>query len=190
MKKSIYILSGIVIGAVIATSSSAFAAQIKSMIGQKVTGEYTVIVNGKELVNKGAVIAGKTNAPVRDLANALGADLKMDGKTINITSNGTTPSDDQVSVGTSSTKNKYLGGSKESLLMAKDDYENKILKPTMEGRENIIAEIKTLKETEAKGIPVPVLAEKEKQLKEYDEIITKANEELRLVNEALDKLGE
>ncbi|WP_160045708.1 stalk domain-containing protein [Paenibacillus sp. USDA918EY] len=185
MKKWLYLLSGVVIGAVVATSSSAFAAQIKSLVGQKVTGEYTVVVNGKTLSDKGAVINGRTNAPVRALSDALGADLKVEGKTITVTTEGeAAPSNEGQPTSVSST-NKFMGQPKSSLLNSKDIIENKILAPTIKGRENILAEIKSLKETEAKGIPVPVLAEKEKQLQQYDADIAKYTEELRQVNEAL-----
>ncbi|WP_240927431.1 hypothetical protein [Paenibacillus thiaminolyticus] len=72
MKKWTYLVSGIAIGALVATAGSAFADQVKSMIGKKVTAEYTVVVNGKELEDKGAVIEGRTNVPVRGISNALG----------------------------------------------------------------------------------------------------------------------
>ncbi|MGG1878255.1 stalk domain-containing protein [Paenibacillus cisolokensis] len=80
MKKWMYLLSGVLIGAVVATSGSAVAAQVKSLVGQKVTGEYKVIVNGQELQDKGAVINGRTNAPVRAISESIGADLKVDNK--------------------------------------------------------------------------------------------------------------
>ncbi|WP_144866281.1 stalk domain-containing protein [Paenibacillus sp. FSL W7-1279] len=91
MKKWAYVLGGVVIGALIATSGNAIAAQVKSLVGQKVTGEYKVVVNGKELQDKGAVISGRTNAPVRAISESLGADLKVDNKTktITITTNET-----------------------------------------------------------------------------------------------------
>ncbi|WMT39746.1 copper amine oxidase [Paenibacillus sp. D2_2] len=80
MKKWGYLLSGVVIGAMLMTSGSALAAQVKSLVGQKVSGEYTVIVNGKELSDNGAVIDGKTNAPVRALSDAMGGKLDVDNK--------------------------------------------------------------------------------------------------------------
>ena len=84
MKKWGYLISGILIGAVVATAGSAAADQVKSLIGQKVTGELTVVVNGKELPSKGAVINGTTNAPVRALVDAVGGELTLEGRTINI----------------------------------------------------------------------------------------------------------
>lgn len=192
MKKWAYLLSGIVIGAIVATSTSAVAAQVKSLIGQKVTGEYTVIVNGKELADKGAVIAGKTNAPVRDLADALGVELKVSEKKIIINNTDSIQAEDSKANDPkkSDSGNKYIGGNRSNLETLKDSIQNNRINPAVEERKRLSSEIETLKETEAKGVSVPVLAEKEKQLKEYDEIINKANEELRLVNEALDKLGE
>ncbi|MNO55431.1 hypothetical protein D3C76_459230 [compost metagenome] len=82
MKKFI---TGIVVGALLFGAVPAFAAQVKSLVGQKVTAEYTVTVNGKTLEDKGIVVNGRTNAPVRAISDAIGADLKVEGKTIAIT---------------------------------------------------------------------------------------------------------
>ncbi|WP_025677085.1 hypothetical protein [Paenibacillus polymyxa] len=46
MKKWSYLLSGVFIGAVVAIAGSAFANLIKSLVGEKIAGEYVVIVNG------------------------------------------------------------------------------------------------------------------------------------------------
>lgn len=183
MKKWAYMASGILIGVVVATSGSAVAAQVKSLVGQKVSGEFTVVVNNKKLSDKGPVINGRTNAPVRAITEALGADLKVEGKTLYITTDSIT--DESSANGNVSSSNKYIGQPKTSLLNNKNSLENHILAPTLKGREDILAEIKSLKELEANGVPVPVLAEKEKQLKEYEADIAKYTEELRLVNEAL-----
>lgn len=78
MKKWMYAVGSFVIGVVVASSSDAVAAQVKNLTGQKVSGEYTVVVNGETLSDKGAIIAGRTNAPVRAVSESLGADLKVD----------------------------------------------------------------------------------------------------------------
>lgn len=80
MKKWAYLFGGFVIGAVVVASGDTVIAQVKSLVGQKVTGEYKVIVNGKELQDKGSVISGRTNAPVRAISESIGADLKVDNK--------------------------------------------------------------------------------------------------------------
>jgi hypothetical protein len=185
MKKWTYLLSGIVIGAIVATSGSAFAAQVKSLIGQKVTGEYTVIVNGKTLQDKGAVIAGRTNAPVRAIADAIGAELKVEGKTINMITDSVSVAGPVPAIEEPSTGNKYIGGSKVSLEKNRDSLKNNILAPTIKGREEILAEIEILKTAGMEGTPAPGLVDKEKQLKEYDADIAKYTKELRLVEEAL-----
>ncbi|MGP0583715.1 copper amine oxidase [Paenibacillus timonensis] len=194
MKKWSYLLSGILIGAIIATSGNAAAAQIKSMIGQKVTGELKVVVNGKELSSKGAVINGVTNAPVRALSDALGANLALEGKVITITTSSgpaqsaenetssSTPNDNADS------KNKYFGGSKASLEALKESLENNSIKPAVEEREFILKEIEILKTSGMNGTPAEGLEAKQKQLAEYDAIIEKATKELRLVEEALEAL--
>lgn len=95
MKKWLYIAAAFFLGVVVASSAGTVSAQVKSLIGQKVTGEYTVVVNGKELQDKGAVIYGKTNVPLRSLTEALGVDIQVSGKTINVTSE-TVASNDKV----------------------------------------------------------------------------------------------
>jgi len=92
-------LLGLVISFVLGVSVAAFGqdvyAQINSMIGKKVTGEYTVIVNGETLSDKGAIIDGRANVPVRALSESLGADIKVEGKTIMVTAEET-PVNNQV----------------------------------------------------------------------------------------------
>lgn len=186
MKKWTYLVSGVVIGALVATAGSAFASQVKSLIGKQVTAEYDVVINGKVLQDKGAAIDGKANVPVRSLANAIGADIKVDGKKILVTleQEGSTSTDTHTNPTTSA--NKYIGGKKKDLEELKNSIETNRIKPAVEEREMLIAEIDRLKKSEIDGEPAPVLAAKEKQLSQYDEIIARANEELRLVNEALE----
>lgn len=92
-------LIGLVVAFVLGVSVAAFGqdvyAQINSMIGKKVTGEYTVIVNGETLSDKGAIIDGRANVPVRALSESLGADIKVEGQTIMVTSEET-PANNQV----------------------------------------------------------------------------------------------
>lgn len=88
MKKWSYLLSGVLIGAVVATAGSAFADQLKSLVGQTVAGEYTVKVNGNSLSESAIVVDGKAHVPLRAVSDSLGVNLKVDGKTIQIT-NGT-----------------------------------------------------------------------------------------------------
>ncbi|MGZ0043392.1 2,' 3'-cyclic nucleotide 2'-phosphodiesterase [Paenibacillus ottowii] len=84
MKKWSYLLSGILIGAVVATTGNAFADQVKSLIGEKVAGEYTVKVNGNSLAENAIVVDGKAHVPLRAVSDSLGAGIKVDGKTIQI----------------------------------------------------------------------------------------------------------
>jgi RNA polymerase-binding transcription factor DksA len=79
-----YIFGGFLLGVVVAISGTTAYAAVQSMVGKKVTGEMVVIVDGQTLADKGAVIEGKTNAPVRALAESLGVDLSVEGKNIYI----------------------------------------------------------------------------------------------------------
>ncbi|OMF70519.1 stalk domain-containing protein [Paenibacillus glucanolyticus] len=85
MKKYLGFVGAFILGAVVMAAGEDVSAKVKSLVGQKVAGEYNVVVNGKELEQKGAVIAGTTNIPVRAVSEALGADLKVEDKTIYVT---------------------------------------------------------------------------------------------------------
>lgn len=85
MKNILFGIGCFIVGVVFASSADSVFAQVQSMIGKKVTGEYTVIVNGKTLADKGSVIDGKANVPLRSMSEALGADIKVEDRTINIT---------------------------------------------------------------------------------------------------------
>lgn len=186
MKKWTYLLSGILIGAIVATSGSAAAAQIKSMIGQKVTGELKVVVNGKELPSKGAVINGVTNAPVRALSDALGANLQLEGKVITITTNDATGQSGSGSLaGSASSENPYVGQPKASLEKIKNGLENDTLKVLRSERDEILSEIDLLKTIGEGGTSAPGLEAKEKQLEQYDSDIAKYTKQLEQVNAAL-----
>ncbi|MDU5945770.1 MAG: 2,' 3'-cyclic nucleotide 2'-phosphodiesterase [Paenibacillus macerans] len=87
MKKWMYLLFGVVIGAVVATTGSAFADQVKSMVGKEVAGEYKVNVNGAALSENAIVVEGKAHVPLRAVSDALGAGVAVNGKTIQITTN-------------------------------------------------------------------------------------------------------
>lgn len=185
MKKWTYLISGVVIGALVATAGSAFAGQVKTLIGKQVTAEYDVVVNGKLLQDKGAAIDGRANVPVRSLASAVGADIKVEGKKILVTLEQVTSPTVEDSTKPSTGGNKYIGYSKKSLLETQDSIENKILKPRNEERAQIVAQLDQLKKSWEGVEPSPAIVAKEKQLADYDKIIAENNEELRLVNEAL-----
>ncbi|MEK4276471.1 MULTISPECIES: stalk domain-containing protein [unclassified Paenibacillus] len=178
MKKIAYIAGGILIGFVFSTTTGAFADQIKSLVGKKVTGEYTVIVDGKSLSDKGAIIDSKANVPVRALSQALGADVQVSGKTITITS---TDSDTSGSGTTVSSSNTYSGKSKEYLESMKSEYNNKILPPLLEGRDKVAAALEEVKSTGNKDS----IAQAEQRLAEYQKLVDDAQVELKLIDEAL-----
>ncbi|MNO44243.1 hypothetical protein D3C76_344800 [compost metagenome] len=179
MKKFI---AGIVVGALLFGAVPAFAAQVKSLVGQKVTAEYTVTVNGKTLEDKGVVVNGRTNAPVRAISDALGADLLVEGKSIVITTDGAgtpVPSDldsdssndisvvkqDREKVASEITKHENAIKTYEEKYIPSDERAIKaeILETEKEKRRNVLeqhkAELETLKSE---------LADLQKQLTEID----------------------
>lgn len=126
MKKIAYIIGGFVLGVVVATSGSAFAAQVKSLVGQKVTSEVNVVVDGKQLATKGVIINNTTNVPARALSEAVGGDISISGNTVTITTNGGETVADE--------SNPYSGKTKEELLKTKDNLETHVLGPLKESK--------------------------------------------------------
>lgn len=184
MKKWVYLLSGIIIGVVVTASSGAAVAQVKSLIGQKVTGEYTVNVNGKTLDDKGVVVNGRTNAPVRAISDAFGAQLTIEGKTINIV---TTQEPASNNGSEASADNPYRGKTKKSLEEHKTSIISNILEPTKEGRDELLLEIEKL---EKAGAPADggAIELTKKQLVIYENDIAKYTAEVAQIDEALAEL--
>ncbi|MDQ0087809.1 hypothetical protein J2T12_001215 [Paenibacillus anaericanus] len=179
MKKWTYLLSGILIGVLITTSGSALAAQVQSLIGKKVTGEYTVIVDSKTLTDKGAIIDSRANIPVRAFADAIGAEVKVSGKTITVTTNA--GSKETSGNADSSTTNIFIGRTKQQLEDSKKVLENDMLPPTLKERAELVEEIEKLK----KSGSAEALKKKEEQLASKDALIEKFNNELKQVEAAL-----
>jgi hypothetical protein len=182
MKKVAYIAGGILIGFVLSTTAGAFADSVKSLVGKKVTGEYTVIVDGKKLADKGAVIDGKANVPVRGISEALGADIKVSGKTITVTTSDVEDSTKQAEVSTETSDTKYTGWSKERLQETISVIESNILKPRTEGRDRIAAEIENYK---SMGMEPSTYSDRTDALNEYEEAIAKANADIAQAEAAL-----
>lgn len=76
MKK---LVIGIFIGALLMFSGQAFADTI-SRVGKKVGAEATVFLNGTQL-SDAVIVDGKSFAPVRDIADAFGADVEFEPAT-------------------------------------------------------------------------------------------------------------
>ncbi|MNW49578.1 hypothetical protein D3C74_270040 [compost metagenome] len=77
MKKFI---SGIIVGVLLFAGTTTFADSI-GLVGKKVTGIYTIEKDGRTIA-EAAIINGSAYAPVRAVAEATGADLKVEGKKI------------------------------------------------------------------------------------------------------------
>ncbi|KAA8750128.1 stalk domain-containing protein [Paenibacillus sp. UASWS1643] len=175
MKKVAYIAGGILIGFVLSTSAGAFADNVKSLVGKKVSGEYTVIVNGEKLADKGVVIDGKANVPVRGISEALGADIKVSGKTINVTT-----SEEESPV--EATENKYSGRSAASIQESLAILQDRILAPNLKEREEVAEELATLKKDNADSA---LIKERETQLAGYDERIASTRADIAQAEAAL-----
>ncbi|MGX1569252.1 2,' 3'-cyclic nucleotide 2'-phosphodiesterase, partial [Paenibacillus terrae] len=135
MKKWSYLLSGVLIGAIVATAGSAFADQIKSLVGEKVAGEYAVKVNGNTLAENAIVVDGKAHVPLRAVSDSLGVDLKVDGKTIQIESSNTSSSK-QTNTEVKTSSGKYQGWPASKLEERKSELE-KFVNDTEKDKENL-----------------------------------------------------
>ncbi|WP_143812138.1 stalk domain-containing protein [Paenibacillus sp. VTT E-133280] len=130
MKNWGYMLSGVVIGAVLMVSSSAFADQIQSFVGKTVAGEYTVNVNGKDLSEKAIVVNNKAHVPLRAVSDSLGATIKVEGKTIVVTSGNNDGVQTEKSNTSDKSLNPYVGQTKESLEESKNILMTKVIEPS------------------------------------------------------------
>lgn len=184
MKKVAYIAGGILIGFVLSTTAGAFADSVKSLVGKKVTGEYTVIVDGKKLADKGAVIDGKANVPVRGISEALGADIKVSGKTITVTTSSDEAEVTAVQNEPSSPElvsNKYVGRSKSDLEEVLRVLKEHVLPLSESGKEYAEKEVARL---EASG-QTEGIGKWEMELKSSEDSIAKANADITQAEAAL-----
>lgn len=175
--KVAYIAGGIIIGVVFSTSAGAFADTVKSMVGKKVTGEYTIVVDGNKLSDKGAVIDSRANVPARALSEALGATVKVEGRTITINSNDT-----QSVTGDSNTPdNKYEGLSKTSIQESIKTLKENIIPFNEKMKDSILAEIEQAKTAGA----AELVQTKQSQLKEVEEQLSQSKQDLANAESAL-----
>ncbi|MFB5761022.1 2,' 3'-cyclic nucleotide 2'-phosphodiesterase [Paenibacillus medicaginis] len=127
MNKKMYLGVGVLLGALLATAGGAAAEQINTLIGKTVAGEYNVRVNGSALSESAIVVDGKAHVPLRAVSDSLGADLVVNGKTIEI--NTGVESSSTVSVPEQSdalSDNPYATWSKESIVDLKAIVEQSI----------------------------------------------------------------
>lgn len=190
MKKFVYVASGMLLGIALALPlGSAFADQIKSVVGTKITGQYTVTVNGQQLSDPAIVAEGKSYAPVRSLVSAVGTgEIIVDNteKTIDITVDADTPQTqpvEEVTPPVQESTNPYVSLTKEKLFSAKEMFEVQQLKridDLVTKYEGMIANPESWLDVE--GLKETIATLKEQRI-EYEE-------KLLLVNEAIAALEE
>ncbi|MCC3380682.1 copper amine oxidase N-terminal domain-containing protein [Paenibacillus farraposensis] len=194
MKKWSYLLSGVLIGAVVATASSAFADQIKSLVGEKVAGEYSVKVNGNSLSENAIVVDGKAHVPLRAVTDSLGANLKLDGKTIQISTDSSTDTKTtslSETEGVIKKEGQYAGWSIAKLEQRKSDLE-KYISESESSKEKLNHELEIADKLSKTSVSSSTLAIREsnvdKTKKELDSIesaIAKYKTELEEINKAI-----
>ncbi|WP_025721581.1 stalk domain-containing protein [Paenibacillus sp. 1-18] len=192
MKKWSYLLGGVLIGAVITTTGSAFADQIKSLVGQTVAGEYTVKVNGSSLAENAIIVDGKAHVPLRAVSDSLGAGLKVDGKTIQITTDSKSSSETSVEATVTSSNNKNDNWYAQKLSERKKELEENIvanqkgiedqlkeLEIAQKGREKVTNDAKILAITDKN-----IQATKD-QIAQLEGIIEKSKKEIEEIDKTL-----
>lgn len=73
---------GVIVGAVFAFGISAYADDIAKLVGKAVDNEYPVVLNGTPLSNKAPSIEGTSYAPVREISEKLGLNVKFENNTV------------------------------------------------------------------------------------------------------------
>ncbi|MCV9947793.1 2,' 3'-cyclic nucleotide 2'-phosphodiesterase [Paenibacillus sp. BT-177] len=193
MKKWSYLLIGLLIGVVFATTGNAFADQIKSMVGQTVAGEYSVKVNGNSLSENAIVVDGKAHVPLRAVTDSLGASLKVDGKTIQIESsdNSSLKQTDNMA---QSVSNKYQGWPISKLEDRKSELE-KFVTDSEKDKESMLKSLEKYSKIKTEYSGNEKLMEKldsetkdtEERIKAAENNIAKYKSDLAEVNAALTK---
>lgn len=80
-------ISGLIVGLLLFAGTTVFADSAKSLLGKKVQGTFEVEFNGQQ-IGSAAVIDGSTYLPVRSISEAAGINIAVEGKKINLTTNG------------------------------------------------------------------------------------------------------
>lgn len=88
MKK---IFIGIIIGAMLMLAGQVYGAEVASHVGKRITNEYTITVDGKDLGVKAIVVDGVSHTPNRAIVEAMGGDVKFVDKTVVITTEKSDP---------------------------------------------------------------------------------------------------
>lgn len=190
MKKWSYLLGGILIGAVVTTTGSAFADQIKSLVGQTVAGEYTVKVNGSSLAENAIIVDGKAHVPLRAVSDSLGAGLKVDGKTIQIITNSKAVPDENVSSSVDSIKSDNWYAQK--LVERKAELEKQII-DTQKGIEDQKNELQNAEKNRSRvsdDAKISAIADKniqatKDQISQLEGIIEKSKKEIEEIDKTL-----
>lgn len=81
MKKIGHMVIGALIGTALTLTASVAAQEIKSLIGKRIDGEFTVILDGQELSVKAGTIEGTSYLPVRAISEALNLKVDFDAQT-------------------------------------------------------------------------------------------------------------
>lgn len=84
MRKIVIGAASFVAGVLMTASLTAYGADI-SKVGKRITGEYSVSVNGSKLAQKAVAVDGTTYAPLRAIGESLGYDVTFQNKQVQFT---------------------------------------------------------------------------------------------------------
>ncbi|QDH23446.1 stalk domain-containing protein [Saccharibacillus brassicae] len=187
MKKTGYLVAGLLAGIILSTAGTALADQVKSLVGTKVTAEYSVKVDGVNFADKAVILGNKAMLPVRSFSDALGMGIKVDGKSksIEVSTDESSIRDSLQSNSTDDSKNKYFGRTKADLESTLNVLENNVLAPTKVGRDRLALEVADMTGISEKIDNDTALQAKKKQLEEYEQMVSETESEIVLVKAAL-----
>ncbi|MEC0136114.1 2,' 3'-cyclic nucleotide 2'-phosphodiesterase [Paenibacillus macerans] len=195
MKKWMYLLIGVVMGAVVTTTGSAFADQVKSMVGKQVAGEYNVNVNGNALAENAIVVEGKAHVPLRAVSDSLGANIVVNGKTIQITTNTADQTESAFVSEDKATSGKFANWPKDELEERKAKLEGYIINAE-EGKEKTRINLERVeKSKDSSDFPKTLeitnknIERMKQSIKESEAAIAEYKAELQEVNAALEALN-
>ncbi|OXM15451.1 hypothetical protein [Paenibacillus herberti] len=175
---------GVLVGTMLTAGGTALASST-GLIGKKVQGVYIIEKDGKKLA-EAAIIDGAAYAPVRAVAEASGADLSVEGKTISMGSEKEVTTQPEKSV----SDNPYAGQSQKMLENSLGIQQNSV--DSLAGRIAYIERGLPALERSAEGgneQSKKTLESENAELADIKTRLEKVQAEIRLIEEALNALN-
>lgn len=178
MKKITLAVGSFILGLGVALPVGVFADDIKNVIGTKITGQYTVSVNGQKLSDPAIVAEGRSYAPVRSLVSAVGTgEIIVDNteKTIDIT---VEPDQNQPVETTVPSENEYASMSVTEVKKKRDYLTESVIPQTEAAIANFEKELSDPNSLINKDYLNSKISEAKQNLSKYQAAVDQMNEVL------------